>query len=694
MPNIINNWPYTDLHNINLDWVLTTIKEKVAEINSQLDKIKANTADIAVIKWQIKQLEDEIAQLEQSGFMPIFCGNWNNTTAYLKWSLVYDSNTGNSYMAVQDVPAGVPLTNTTYWQITADYSAQMATVNADIASLKARCTALEAAAYLPDSRETLWISPHIFMDDLGVQPQGSCIIELGGVQYLYQIFFYGNNNDDVLRKIDMTTGNTVLTLTGHNFGHGNGMAYDPDSGIIYIARGGGAVPNDDYLDMVRATTLEYLGQVQTAHTVLSIAYNDGKLYCSEGLGPHTVYVYDPADTMTPVETIVLDPGDSQWNDIEVDDNFIYMATVRNGDYGFDGVAIYYKDGSIKGWAVLPTSMEIENIIALPDGNFYGTFYTSGGLLGAYCSPLENLNTYWNPMRSKYRRIRTAMSSKTYYLDSTYTGNLVDGTSAHPFRKYSLAIQCAFYTGLIKLTLDITGDFSSDIFRFAMGQQLQEIELTGTGTIGGLHLIGGKATVSNITIMDLMKLDGYQAYADVYNGSAVFSNVTFPVAGGSGYGIYVLYGDVDIQGCTFDSNTGVFCSTNAFARVDAANVFNCSGRYFRSNNGGRIHLQAVPLAFTVKSATISDNANSFTGTCNLANGDNFADARLPIDYLATSATIAANVTGVPSNASAFRINTSVGTTSGNLNCTFYGNDGTVAQGTLVSGSWTWQTYTMT
>lgn len=694
MPNIINNWPYTDLHNINLDWVLTTLKEKVAEINAQIDKIKVNTADIAVIKWQIKQLENEIAQLEQSGFMPIFCGDWNNTTAYLKWSLVYDSNTGNSYMAVQNVPAGIPLTNTTYWQISADYSAQIATVNADIDALKARCTALEAAAYLPDSKETLWISPHMFMDDLGVQPQGSCIIELGGVQYLYQIFYYGNNSDDVLRKIDMSTGNTVLTLTGHNFGHGNGMAYDPDSGIIYIARGGGAVPNDDYLDMVRATTLDYLGQVQTAHTVLSVAYNDGKLYCSEGVGTHTVYVYDPADTMTPLETIILDPGDSLWNAIEVDDNFIYMATMRNGDYGLDGVAIYYKDGSIKGWAELPTTLEIENIIALPDGNYYATFYTAGGMLGAYCSPLENLYTYGKPMRSKYRRIRTSNSTTTYYLDSTYTGNLVDGSAAHPFRKYNLAIQCAFYTGMIKLSLNVTGDFSNDIFRIAMGQQLQEIEITGTGTIGGYHQIGGKATISDITIMDLLKVDGYQGYADVYNGSAIFSNVTFPVAGGSGYGIYVIYGDADVQGCTFDCNTGIFSNTNSIVRVDPTNVFNCASRYFRSGNGGRIHMQQVPLAYAVKSPTISDFANSITGTCMLAAADDFATARLPISYIASTAAIASNVTGVPATAGPFRIEATVGTTIGNINATFYGDDGTVAQGTLVSGTWTWHTYTTT
>ena len=47
-------------------------------------------------------------------YVPKIMGDWNAATAYDVHSIVTDT-TGAQYISIQDVPAGIPLTNTDYW---------------------------------------------------------------------------------------------------------------------------------------------------------------------------------------------------------------------------------------------------------------------------------------------------------------------------------------------------------------------------------------------------------------------------------------------------------------------------------------------------------------------------------------------------------------------------------------------------
>lgn len=89
MPQIINNWPYSDLHNINLDWIL----------------------------GEIKRLGIKVENVEL--FMP-HVANWNNGS----WDVDHDYNmneivfNGNDiYIAIKNVPAGENINNTDYWAL-------------------------------------------------------------------------------------------------------------------------------------------------------------------------------------------------------------------------------------------------------------------------------------------------------------------------------------------------------------------------------------------------------------------------------------------------------------------------------------------------------------------------------------------------------------------------------------------------
>lgn len=57
--------------------------------------------------------------------VPKLCGAWNDHTKYEMLSVVLDENTGDSYVARKEVPAGTGLNQTEYWALSSRYSQQI-----------------------------------------------------------------------------------------------------------------------------------------------------------------------------------------------------------------------------------------------------------------------------------------------------------------------------------------------------------------------------------------------------------------------------------------------------------------------------------------------------------------------------------------------------------------------------------------
>lgn len=87
-------WPYTDFHNLNLDWILETLKKQDAAI---ADFISLNSITYA---------------------NPL---QWDITRQYPKNQVVLDTN-GDGYLSVQPVPVGVEIDNTDYWTKIGNFS--------------------------------------------------------------------------------------------------------------------------------------------------------------------------------------------------------------------------------------------------------------------------------------------------------------------------------------------------------------------------------------------------------------------------------------------------------------------------------------------------------------------------------------------------------------------------------------------
>lgn len=126
-------WPYTDFHNLNLDWILETLKKQDAAI---ADFISLNSITYA---------------------NPL---QWDITRQYPKNQVVLDTN-GDGYLSVQPVPVGVEIANTDYWTKIGNFSELWSTVKLAITAadegLKTTASADRASGDLVWLNNTLYV---------------------------------------------------------------------------------------------------------------------------------------------------------------------------------------------------------------------------------------------------------------------------------------------------------------------------------------------------------------------------------------------------------------------------------------------------------------------------------------------------------------------------------------------------------
>lgn len=108
--------------------------------------------DLAYVLSQVKNVSDKINTLYENGIVkfadPVV---WSITEQYTAGTIVKDSITTNFYISKQLVPAGIQLFNTDYWQSlglmeTADYSQEIARLDTRIDGVSAVANAAETAA--------------------------------------------------------------------------------------------------------------------------------------------------------------------------------------------------------------------------------------------------------------------------------------------------------------------------------------------------------------------------------------------------------------------------------------------------------------------------------------------------------------------------------------------------------------------
>ena len=101
-----NSYPYTDFHELNLDWILKTV--------TNLYNTMTEFVNVQSIKYA-----DPL--------------QWSITSQYEQNTIVQD-NMGNTYLSKKAVPVGISLTNSEYWLKVADFSGTAEQIMENIAA--------------------------------------------------------------------------------------------------------------------------------------------------------------------------------------------------------------------------------------------------------------------------------------------------------------------------------------------------------------------------------------------------------------------------------------------------------------------------------------------------------------------------------------------------------------------------------
>ena len=115
MLGFFDKYPYTDFHDLNLDWVIKAIRDLAAEVHN----------------WEVV---NKIS----------YGGDWDITKQYPAWTIVCVNGT-EGYISIKPVPAGVNYDNTDYWRLVADFTVQLAGIAQRVTDLENTVPVLEDA---------------------------------------------------------------------------------------------------------------------------------------------------------------------------------------------------------------------------------------------------------------------------------------------------------------------------------------------------------------------------------------------------------------------------------------------------------------------------------------------------------------------------------------------------------------------
>jgi hypothetical protein len=209
-------WPYTNFHELNLDWLLDTLKKQDAAI---ADFISLNSITYA---------------------NPL---QWDIIRQYPKNQVVLDTN-GDGYLSVQPVPVGVEIDNTDYWTKIGNFSELWSTVKLAITAadegLKTTASADRASGDLVWLNNTLYVCTTAITrgTEYGTNNTAKTTIDARLANLAQAVTTLQNNvadiNTTLPNKIDKsTTGDLSQTVSGdYNQNVGGTMSLNSDGSFV------------------------------------------------------------------------------------------------------------------------------------------------------------------------------------------------------------------------------------------------------------------------------------------------------------------------------------------------------------------------------------------------------------------------------------------------------------------------------
>ena len=460
-------WPYTDFHNLNLDWVLETLKKQDAAI---ADFISLNSITYA---------------------NPL---QWDMTRQYPKNQVVLDTN-GDGYLSVQPVPVGVEIDNTDYWTKIGNFSELWSTVKLAITEadegLKTTASADRASGDLVWLNNTLYVCTTAITrgTEYGTNNTAKTTIDARLANLAQAVSTLQNNvadiNTTLPNKIDKsTTGDLAQTVSGKMSVHSDGLLKIDSKDDILLSQNG--------ITLVEANT--------GAVSLSSIRSN------------------------TPINFFGI-PQLKRLEPVNIDDNYAYV-TMRTGSANANTKFLVSRTGKIPD-SIKPSPRSIEEFQELKkDGsdditatlNTYTKQFPLSIPVGVYkiSAPVQLKHSLYgasesrDPARGSSDTILQYTGNPTAFGSTgmlTVSGNDVDGNVVIA----NLDIICNGMIGGIVFTTNVYTD-----------NYIYNVSISGVKSYG-VYLQPSTSQLSRYCYMDNVSVWGF---SDVHPSERVAGNVAF------------------------------------------------------------------------------------------------------------------------------------------------------------------------
>ncbi len=161
----------------------------------------------------------------------------------------------------------------------------------------------------------------------GLTCQGGCT----DGEYLYRALIDNNDGLTRLEKLDLNTGEVILTVTNYSYTHANDMCYCSKDGYLYIAHGS---ENNTTISKVNRNTLNRVESFTIGSGIWSIAFNEvDDLFIVGISGGYYFTVYDFKWSLVYRLKPENVPSGYVKQSIHCDDNYIYglyFDTINRG----------------------------------------------------------------------------------------------------------------------------------------------------------------------------------------------------------------------------------------------------------------------------------------------------------------------------------------------------------------------------
>ena len=460
-------WPYTNFHDLNLDWILETLKKQDAAI---ADFISLNSITYA----------DPL--------------QWNITRQYPKNQVVLDTN-GDGYLSVQPVPVGVEIDNTDYWTKIGNFSEIWSTVKLAITAadegLKTTASADRASGDLVWLNNTLYVCTTAITrgTEYGTNNTAKTTIDARLANLAQAVSTLQNNvadiNTTLPNKIDKsTTGDLAQTVSGKMSVQSDGRLKIDSKDNILLSQNG--------ITLVEANT--------SAVSLSSIRSN------------------------TPINFFGI-PQLKRLEPVNIDDNYAYV-TMRTGSANANTKFLVSRTGKIPD-SIKPSPRSIEEFQELKkDGsdditatlNTYTKQFPLSIPVGVYkiSAPVQLKHSLYgasesrDPARGSSDTILQYTGNPTAFGSTgmlTVSGNDVDGNVVIA----NLDIICNGMIGGIVFTTNVYTD-----------NYIYNVSISGVKSYG-VYLQPSTSQLSRYCYMDNVSVWGF---SDVHPSERVAGNVAF------------------------------------------------------------------------------------------------------------------------------------------------------------------------